>query len=223
MGISLIIILFYHFRGDIQENVRIHFPLPKPATLCQQRVFSIGCIGAGHGELLLTWTTDYSGEVLLNLTHRDGDQNSWTQTPHHSLVMIFSLFFSSCEKMFFFYTELLKQFFFSSLLSLLGKCRKQVEKYKFIFYRLEIFFFSGQLCYWVSYPYALPKEVMGVVYTKQSKHKSTGEKIGFLLSHWQNQTYQRCKTRQGSLQTCRFPVLYWWYLSCMTALQLFFL
>lgn len=68
--------------------------------------------------------------------------------------------------MFFFHPELLKQFSFSSLLSLLGKCRKQVEKYKLIFYRLEIFF-SIQLHYWVSYLCALPKEVMEAVYTKQ--------------------------------------------------------
>jgi len=64
MGISLIILLFYLFRGDIQEKVRIYFPLPKPATLCQQMVCPIGWTGAGRAALLVTWTTHYSGEVL---------------------------------------------------------------------------------------------------------------------------------------------------------------
>lgn len=46
---------------------------------------------------------------------------------------------------------------------------------------------------------------MGVVFTKQREHKSTGEKTRFLLSHWQKQTYQWRKATQGSLQNLQIP------------------
>lgn len=140
------------------------------------------------------------------------DWNSWNQKSHHSLDMMISSLFLLLWENVFLLLRTSKAVSFSSLLSLLGKYRKQETKHKFIdcksfSFFFSFFFFSSQLRYWVSYLCALPEEVMGVAYIKRREHKSAGEKIGFLLSHSQKQTHRWCKTKQGLLQTCRFPAL----------------